>query len=506
MTQSNYSVVTNYGRSWNARAAAGESVSPIVEMVFGDGDRLPTGGETDLLNVVHRETISGQGSYEDQSAAWFDAYLEPAIGGFVIREHGLVTADGNLVAIGVRNPGIPKADPATGAVDDFTYRVDLLFDQLEALVVEVDPRHGLTAERRVDTEDGLDGGGALGSNLKLRLDRKRLLRPKVQKFVLTSDWQPKFSDATGAAQQALVEALAESIKVNHSDAAGLFFCGDVGHDADGVQAVSRLLAGIDLEKYVTNGNHDFSADGTLDEFDRHFPARRFHVNIGNVCLICMGDEKIGKGGVIDISTVDWWEEVALAHSDHLVITMTHQPLTGTINAPSTDENNFILNSDDFISRMTRAINPVKIPLWICGHQGSRALEQLNDRTALAHGGCRFLQVGAHGPTILNATPVRPAQYWTLDLTDGSNEFHLRQWSHDDNAYVEANEITVTAPRPLSLRSVPQFDGRYQRSNRFDPTISANIALAAHAAAQNAEQELRIRRLENRPTANMETAL
>lgn len=170
MSQANYSVVTTYGREWNARAAAGDEVSPITEMVFGDGDRAPTGGETALVNEVHRQTLSGQGSYEDQSAAYFDAYLEAAIGGFVIREHGLVTADGNLVAIGVRNPGIPKADPATGAADDFTYRIDLFFDQMDALVVEVDPRHGLTAERRVDTGDGLTGGGALGADLTISLD------------------------------------------------------------------------------------------------------------------------------------------------------------------------------------------------------------------------------------------------------------------------------------------------------------------------------------------------
>lgn len=499
-----FAILTNTGRNKEARALATGTNMAIVEMAWGDGDRTPSGGETSLQNEQGRKPITSHGVTPDAlNTAWFEVFLDEGEGPFVVREVGLFDADGDMIAIAKYDPPINKPLGTVSAV----LRINIVFSSLENVVIRVDPSFSyVSASRVVDTEDGLDGGGALGSDLKLRLDRKRLLRPKVQKFVLTSDWQPKPSDATGAAQQALVEALAESIKVNHSDATGLFFCGDVGDDADGVQAVSRLLAGIDLEKYVTNGNHEFGADGTLDEFDRHFPARRFHVNIGNVCLICMGDEKIGKGGVIDISTVDWWEEVALAHSDHLVITMTHQPLTGTINAPSTDENNFILNSDDFISRMTRVENPVKIPLWLSGHQGSRALEQLNDRTALTHGDCRFLQVGSHVPTILNANPVRPAQYWTLHLEDGSDEVRLRQWNHDDNAYVEANEITVTAPRPLSLRSVPQFDGRYQRSNRFDPTTSANIALAAHAAAQNAEQELRIRRLENRPTANMETAL
>ena len=115
-------------------------------MVFGDGDRAPTGGETALLNEVHRETLSGQGLVEGQTAAFFEAYLGPNIGGFVIREHGLLTADGTLVAVGVRNHGIPKADPATGASDDFTYRLDIFFEHLDVLVVQVDPIHGITSD------------------------------------------------------------------------------------------------------------------------------------------------------------------------------------------------------------------------------------------------------------------------------------------------------------------------------------------------------------------------
>lgn len=146
MPQENYTIVTNYGREWNARAAAGEAVSPIAEMVFGDGDRAPVGGEVALLNEVHRSAIGNQGLLDDATAAFFEAYLPAEIGGFVIREHGLLTADGRLVAVGVRNPGIPKADPATGAADDFTYRIDVFFDQLDALVVEIDPVHGVTRD------------------------------------------------------------------------------------------------------------------------------------------------------------------------------------------------------------------------------------------------------------------------------------------------------------------------------------------------------------------------
>jgi len=170
MTQSNYTVPTSAGLAWNARAAAGEAVSPITQMVFGDGIRAPSGGETALLNEVHRVNLAGQGVLDDATAAYFDAYLPAAVGGFVIREHGLLTADGTLVAIGVRDPGVPKADPASGAADDFTYRIDVFYQHLDALAVTIDPVHGLTAERRVDTGTGLKGGGALIQNLTLEAD------------------------------------------------------------------------------------------------------------------------------------------------------------------------------------------------------------------------------------------------------------------------------------------------------------------------------------------------
>lgn len=135
---------TNYGREWNARAAAGENVSPIAEMAFGDGTRIPAGGETALENEVHRVTISNQGLVPDETAAFFDAPLPQGVGGFIIREIGLFTADGKMVAVGTRDPGLPITDP-----DDLTYRFEVFYDQLDALVVQVDPVHGLTADSLV---------------------------------------------------------------------------------------------------------------------------------------------------------------------------------------------------------------------------------------------------------------------------------------------------------------------------------------------------------------------
>ena len=142
---STLAIPTEYGREWNARAAAGEAVSPIVEMRFGDGTRAPDGSETGLENEVHKTTFANQGISSDGLSAFFDGPLPKGVGGFVIREVGLFTADGNMVAVGTRDPGVPISD-----VDDLTYRFEVFFDRLEALTVELDPIHGLTEDRLPD--------------------------------------------------------------------------------------------------------------------------------------------------------------------------------------------------------------------------------------------------------------------------------------------------------------------------------------------------------------------
>jgi hypothetical protein len=132
---------TNYGREWNARAMAGEAVSPITKMAFGDSNRVVAGGENALGNEVHRVTISAHGIVDGETAAYFDGPLPQGVGGFVIREVGLFTEDGKLVAIGTRDPGLPITNQ-----DDLTYRFEVFYDQLDALVVQIDPVHGITAE------------------------------------------------------------------------------------------------------------------------------------------------------------------------------------------------------------------------------------------------------------------------------------------------------------------------------------------------------------------------
>jgi len=162
-----YAIPTDLGRAWNARAALGQAVSPITHMAVGDGDRTPTGPEIALLHETLRVPIAASGQSADGLAVFFDGRLGPNVGPLLVREAGLYTAAGELVAVARRDDPLP-IQPA----DDITYRIEVIYSRLDAIAVTVDPVHTVTGERRIDTDGltGLAGGGDLSINRTHGLD------------------------------------------------------------------------------------------------------------------------------------------------------------------------------------------------------------------------------------------------------------------------------------------------------------------------------------------------
>ncbi|MGH1577694.1 phage tail protein [Planktotalea sp.] len=507
MTQSSYSIVTTFGRAWNASAAAGVEVSPITHMVFGDGVSAPTGGETELVSEVHRQAINASGAIAEQGVAWFEAHLVANVGGFVIREMGLVTADGNLVAIGVIEDGIPKLDPSTGSTAELTMRMDVFFAKLDALVVEVAP-------------------------LPHYLDRQRLLHPETMKLIATSDWQENTNadDPEKALEQVRLGKLLEaSIIDNHPEAAATIFAGDVAHQGAPTVAqeasYSKPIMSIGGQRirldrlpgdlFAGPGNHDWvmrllasdPVEGeSMAEFLRHFPATRYHIEWGNIVIVVMGDEMMSKGGDLSYETFEWWRDIHLSkQADHFMLTVTHQSLQNTIDPSPNKPGRHIHNSQWFIDAMMDPDQPVKTN-WINGHHGSYSTTDLDNRTALAHGGNRFIQIGAHLPSVAGDIPKRPVTYWTINFSAGSRNVLFKQWDVEAGGYIEAHDIIVQAPQPIRLNALPQFDGRHQKSLRFDPEADKAFAHAARQTLRFAKQELRLRKATGMPTAGMEKAL
>ncbi|EPD0988473.1 phage tail protein [Escherichia coli] len=104
MTTKHCSILTNRGKALEAASAAGGAPVVLDRFVVGDGNGnavTPEAGQTALVREVYRGTISRLAVSPDQENQ-FIAYLvlPEGVGGFTVREAGLLTSDGELYAVG----------------------------------------------------------------------------------------------------------------------------------------------------------------------------------------------------------------------------------------------------------------------------------------------------------------------------------------------------------------------------------------------------------------------
>ncbi|HGT5963383.1 TPA: phage tail protein [Escherichia coli] len=104
MTTKHCSILTNRGKALEAASAAGGVPVVLDGFVVGDGNGnavTPEAGQTALVREVYRGTISRLTVSPDQENQ-FIAYLvlPEGVGGFTVREAGLLTTDGELYAVG----------------------------------------------------------------------------------------------------------------------------------------------------------------------------------------------------------------------------------------------------------------------------------------------------------------------------------------------------------------------------------------------------------------------
>ena len=104
MTTKHCSILTNRGKALEAASAAGGAPVVLDGFVVGDGNGnavTPEAGQTALIREVYRGTISRLAVSPEQENQ-FIAYLvlPEGVGGFTVREAGLLTTDGELYAVG----------------------------------------------------------------------------------------------------------------------------------------------------------------------------------------------------------------------------------------------------------------------------------------------------------------------------------------------------------------------------------------------------------------------
>lgn len=104
MTTKHCSILTNRGKALEAASAAGGAPVVLDGFVVGDGNGnavTPEAGQTALVREVYRGIISRLAVSPNQENQ-FIAYLAlpEGVGGFTVREAGLLTSDGELYAVG----------------------------------------------------------------------------------------------------------------------------------------------------------------------------------------------------------------------------------------------------------------------------------------------------------------------------------------------------------------------------------------------------------------------
>lgn len=121
-----FTVLTDVGKQKLAEAIANETALDFTEMAVGDSNGIsynPTSDMTALKHVTYRAAIGSMKiNAEDKNIMEFEFVVPASTGGFYVREAGLYSSDGTLIAIS-RLPEQYKADMAEGAGSSMTVRI-----------------------------------------------------------------------------------------------------------------------------------------------------------------------------------------------------------------------------------------------------------------------------------------------------------------------------------------------------------------------------------------------
>ncbi|MEZ6852785.1 phage tail protein [Halodesulfovibrio aestuarii] len=147
-----YTVVTDTGlQALGLASAQGQSFS-LTHAVVGDGNGLaviPNKGMTDLVNEVWRGEVAGVKVDSDDSNTFIFEFAIPAdVGGFTIREVGLLDESGKLFCIG-NFPETGKPVAVNGSVRDLVVRLPLHFENADEVNLVIDTAVAIATKQDV---------------------------------------------------------------------------------------------------------------------------------------------------------------------------------------------------------------------------------------------------------------------------------------------------------------------------------------------------------------------
>lgn len=167
MAEQYYSILTNRGKELEAASSASGTPVIIKDFVIGDGNGMATApdpAQTALVREVYRHAISKLDVSQEQPNQWVAHLVVPAdVGGFTIREVGLLTDAGELYAV-ANCAAIEK--PVTGINVNLQFR--LAVNETASIELKVATGDGLFLRQDANLSDLNSIAKAL-ENLRLNL-------------------------------------------------------------------------------------------------------------------------------------------------------------------------------------------------------------------------------------------------------------------------------------------------------------------------------------------------
>lgn len=147
-----FTILTSAGAAAIAQAQANETHVPLRYFAIGDGggvDVVPSAAQTELVNEVHRVQISSV-TVHSTNPAWVvvEAAIPADVGGWTMREVGLISDDDVLIAVG-NFPSSYKPLLAEGSARDLIVRMVIEVGSASIVNLTIDPSVVLATNQSV---------------------------------------------------------------------------------------------------------------------------------------------------------------------------------------------------------------------------------------------------------------------------------------------------------------------------------------------------------------------
>lgn len=150
-----YTILTDYGAAEEAAAHATGTQVQLAQIAVGDGNgnyHAPLPKQTALVNEVWRGNINDL-KVDAKNPKWVVAEIEipPNVGGWTIRELGLIDSKGGLVAV-CKYPETYKPRMDSGAAKEIYIRMVTAFSNVDSIELTIDPAVVLATRELVEKE------------------------------------------------------------------------------------------------------------------------------------------------------------------------------------------------------------------------------------------------------------------------------------------------------------------------------------------------------------------